>query len=99
MDNWNHMPTLNSLFWREMDEYCFTAARLLIAQRNGEQALVVLEALVQEARQAGRLLSLANGHILQAMAYQLLDRQPEAISAMRQAVMIGSSEKYLRIIY
>lgn len=84
------------LIWREMDEYCFTAAKLLIAQRDGEQALVVLEAIVQEARQAGRLLSLANGHILQAMAYQLLDRQPEAISAMRQAVMIGSSEKYLR---
>ena len=84
------------LIWREMDEYYFTAARLLIAQQNGEQALVILAAIVQEARQAGRLLSLANGHILQALAYQLIDRQPEAISAMRQAVLIGSSEKYLR---
>ena len=84
------------LIWREMDEYYFTAARLLIAERNGEKALMILEAIVQEARRTGRFLSLTNGHILQALAYQLQDKQPEAIGAMRQAVMIGSSEKYLR---
>ena len=85
------------VIWRELDEYYFTTARLLIAQQNGQKALMILEAIVQEARQTGRLLSLTNGHILQALAYQSLDRQAEAIAVMKQAITIGSSEKYLRV--
>ena len=85
------------VIWRELDEYYFTTARLLIAQQNGQKAMMILEAIVQEARQTGRLLSLTNGHILQALAYQSLDRQAEAIAVMKQALTIGSSEKYLRV--
>ena len=85
------------VIWRELDEYYFTTARLLLARQNGQKALMVLEAIVQEARRTGRLLSLTNGHILQALAYQSLDRQTEAIAVMKQAITIGSSEKYLRV--
>ena len=85
------------LIWRELDEYYFTAARLMIAQRNGKKALDNLSSLVSEARRTGRLLSLTTGHILQALAYQSLHQQAEAIGAIRQAITIGCSEKYLRV--
>ena len=85
------------LIWREMDNYCFTTARLLIAQGKGERALAALEPTVQESHRTGRLLSLTNAHILQARAYQLLDKQDEAIAVLRHAVTVGCSEKYLRV--
>ena len=85
------------LIWRELDEYYFTTARLMIAQRNGEKALDNLASIVSEARRTGRLLSLTTGHILQALAYQSLHKQAEAIDAIRLAITIGCSEKYLRV--
>ena len=87
----------SQVIWRELDEYCFASARLLTARRNEEKALTLLEAAVHESRLTGRLLSLTNGHILQALAYQSLDKQSEAIAAMKYAITIGSSEKYLRV--
>ena len=85
------------LIWRELDSYYFTTARLFIAQGNGETALTILEPIVQEAHKTGRLLSLTNGHVLQTLAYQVLDKQDEAIAVLRHAVTIGCSEKYLRV--
>ncbi len=81
------------LICREIDNYCFTTARLLLAQGKSERALAALEPALQESHRSGRLLSLTKAHILQARAFLLLDKQDEAIAVLRHAVTMGCSEK------
>ncbi len=96
----NGLPDLvhdRQAIWREIDDCHFTLARLSIARGEGEAALDTLEPVVQDAHRTGRLLSMTRGHVLQSLAYQSLDRHNEAVSILRHAVTVGSSEKYVRV--
>ncbi|MFT5352037.1 MAG: LuxR family maltose regulon positive regulatory protein [Gammaproteobacteria bacterium] len=85
------------LIWRELDDYYFTTARLLIARGEGQKALDALEPIVKNAQETGRLLSMTRGQALQSLAFLSFDQQDKAISVLRLAVTAGCSEKYLRV--
>jgi len=71
-------------------------ARILLAQKRPTEALLLLEPLHVIAEQQERLSHGIEMKILQALAYQMLDQEQEALSVLSQAVCLAKPEGYIR---
>jgi len=71
-------------------------ARILLAQKRPTEALSLLEPLHIIAEQQERLSHAIEIKVLQALAYQMLDQEQEALSALSQAVRLAEPEGYIR---
>ncbi|MFL5658751.1 MAG: LuxR C-terminal-related transcriptional regulator [Ktedonobacteraceae bacterium] len=71
-------------------------ARLLLAQKRPTEALSLLEPLQVIAEQQERLSHVIEMKVLQALAYQMRQQEPEALGALAQAVRLAEPEGYIR---
>ncbi len=74
-----------------------TLARVLIAQNQSEQALSLLERLYQIDQASGRMGSVLEILMLQALALSAQGHAEQALSKLEQALAIGEPENYIRI--
>lgn len=70
--------------------------RLLLAESQPEQALGMLLPLIERATATQRWYHVLEMWLLQVQAYHLLQRQPEALARLAQAVHLGAPEGYIR---
>ncbi|MFL5586406.1 MAG: LuxR C-terminal-related transcriptional regulator, partial [Ktedonobacteraceae bacterium] len=71
-------------------------ARILLAQKRPTEALSLLEPLQVIAEQQERLSHVIEMKVLQALAYQMVDQEQEALSVLSQAVRLAKPEGYIR---
>jgi len=72
-------------------------ARLFIRQERTSEALVLLEALLAQSRQLGRIDLIIEIQILRALAYQIEGHTAQAMEALTQALSLAEPGGYLRI--
>ncbi|NTU85222.1 MAG: hypothetical protein HGA45_38680 [Chloroflexales bacterium] len=72
-------------------------ARVLLARRRPEEALVRLRRLVTVAEGGGRIGYLIEGLVAQARALYDLRRLPEALAALRRALTLAEPEGYVQV--
>ena len=81
-------------FARERQEVA--RARILLAQDQPTAALQRLEPALQRATAGQRWGHVIEIRLLQALAYQRLNEEPQALAALAEAVRLGEPECYLR---
>jgi LuxR family maltose regulon positive regulatory protein len=74
-----------------------TLARVFIAQNRFEQALSLLARLHQNAQAIGKMQSVLETLMLQAMALSAQGHTEQALIKLEQALAIGEPENYVRI--
>jgi LuxR family maltose regulon positive regulatory protein len=79
---------------RERQEVAW--ARILLARNQPTVALQRLEPVLQRATAGQRWGHVIEIHLLQALAYQKLHEEPQALAALSEAVRLGEPEGYLR---
>ncbi len=79
---------------REQQHVAFV--RLLLAESQPDQALNLLMPLVEQATVMRWWYYVLEMWLLQTQAYQMLQRQGEALSLLAQAVHLGAPEGYIR---
>jgi LuxR family maltose regulon positive regulatory protein len=82
------------IFHQEMET--FTLARVLIAQSKTDEAVSILNQLIQVAYQAGRLGDLIRYYALLAIAVHSENKEELALEHLVQALKIGEPEGYIR---
>src|SRR5205823_14540091 len=83
-----------SLLARERQDVA--RARILLAQKRPTEALSLLEPLQVIAEQQERLSHVIEMKVLQALAYNMRQQEPEALSALAQALRLAEPEGYIR---
>jgi LuxR family maltose regulon positive regulatory protein len=73
-----------------------TLARLYLAQERIDEALVLLERLLQAARETGRIRSVIRLTVQQAIAYHARDDKEQAIIILAQALSLAEPENFIR---
>jgi LuxR family maltose regulon positive regulatory protein len=71
-------------------------ARIFLACKQHIEALELLEPLLVNAQKQERWSHVIELLLLQALAYQMADEEPQALSALAQAVGLGETEGYIR---
>ena len=71
-------------------------ARILLAKDQPTTALQRLEPALQRATAGQRWGNVLEIHLLQALAYQKLHEEPQALAALSEAVRLGEPEGYIR---
>jgi LuxR family maltose regulon positive regulatory protein len=71
-------------------------ARVSLATAQPDQALQRLEPALQRATAGQRWGHVLEIRLLQARAYQMLHEEPQALSALAEAVRLGEPEGYIR---
>ena len=71
-------------------------SRTLLAQKRPKEALSLLEPLQVMAQQQERLSHVIEMQVLQALAYQMCQQEPEALSVLAQALRLAEPEGYVR---
>lgn len=74
-----------------------TLARVLIRQGRTEEALLILDQLLQQSESVGRIGSVIEILILRALILHSERRQEEAFVALEQALTLAKPEHYVRI--
>jgi LuxR family maltose regulon positive regulatory protein len=82
-------------FARERQEVA--QVRILLARDQPTAALQRLEPVLQRATAGQRWGHVIEIRLLQALAYQRLDEEPQTLAALSEAVRLGEPEGYLRI--
>ncbi len=82
-------------FARERQEVAW--ARILLAQKQPTAALQRLEPALQRAAAGQRWGHVIEIRLLQALAHQKLNEEPQALTALSEAVRLGEPEGYIRI--
>jgi LuxR family transcriptional regulator, maltose regulon positive regulatory protein len=83
---------------QHLQEYEYlTFARLLIAQGNSNDALLLLENALQSATSEERAGSLIEIYLLQALAFQAQGIYAPALEALRQSLSLAMPEGYIRL--
>ncbi len=88
------MPPPLTSFARERQEVA--RARTLLAKDQPTAALQRLEPALQRATAGQRWGHVLEIRLLQALAHQRLDKEPQALAALSEAVRLGEPEGYLR---
>jgi LuxR family maltose regulon positive regulatory protein len=83
------------LIVRELEQ--ITAARVLLAQEKTGRALSLLASLGKAAEQGGRYGKLIEILVLKALAYQTQENEPEALTALGEALYLAEPEGYMRV--
>jgi len=89
--SWSRKSNLSYL---EEFEYV-TLARILVAQGDTEEALTLLDMLLQAARTAQRIGSVIEIQILQAIAYQKQNNAFESLKILAHALSLAEEEGYV----
>jgi LuxR family maltose regulon positive regulatory protein len=71
-------------------------ARVSLATVQPDLALQRLESALQRATAGQRWGHVMEIRLLQALAYQMLHEEPQALSALEEAVRLGEPERYIR---
>jgi LuxR family maltose regulon positive regulatory protein len=71
-------------------------ARILLAKDQPMAALQRLDPVCQRATTGQRWAHVIEIRLLQALAHQMLDEEPQALAALTEAVHLGEPEGYLR---
>jgi LuxR family transcriptional regulator, maltose regulon positive regulatory protein len=74
-----------------------TLARILLAQQKLLEAIRLLERLLQAAQSGGRIGSVIEILILQAMAHHARGESPAALGTLQQALTLAEPEGYIRV--
>ena len=74
-----------------------TRARVRLAQHREQEALRVLSEVAQAAEASGRMTSLIETRVLQALAWQALGDPGQARSALEDALARGEPEGFVRV--
>lgn len=74
-----------------------TLARVFLAEGHSPQALLLLDRLASKAEAAGRITSLIEIVILQALALKATGRMRDALSRLKQALHLAQPERYVRL--
>ena len=72
-------------------------ARLLMAQSKPDEALVLLERLLQEAEDGARGARVIEIKILQALAYQAQGERLQAVATLEEAIALAEAEGFVRV--
>ncbi|MBE7555734.1 MAG: AAA family ATPase [Anaerolineales bacterium] len=72
-------------------------ARLLLAQKRAAEAVDLLLRLQQAAEQGGRMGRVIEALALLALAYQMLEDHPAALTALNRALTLAEPEGYIRL--
>jgi len=89
-----HTDRAATAYLREREDVA--RARILLASKEHVEALELLEPLLVTAQKQGRWSHVIEILLLQALAYQMADEEPQALSALAQAVGLGEPEGYIR---
>ncbi len=82
-------------YWAEGQHIALV--RLFIAQHNYAEALTLLEQLAQAAETTGRVGSLIEILVLQAVVLSALARVDDALRALERALQLAEPETYMRL--
>ena len=88
------MPPLLTSFARERQDVAH--ARILLAHDQPTAALQRLEPALQRATAGQRWGHVLEIHLLQALAYQKLHKEPQVLAALSESVHLGEPEGYIR---
>jgi LuxR family transcriptional regulator, maltose regulon positive regulatory protein len=88
------LTSTNSPLARERQEVA--RARMLLAQKRPIEALSLLEPLQDMAEKQERWSHSIEMQVLQALAYQMQQQEPEAVSALARALRLAEPEGYIR---
>ncbi len=80
---------------REFED--LTLAQVWLAAGKPQQALAVLERLIEPARTGGRLMWVMEGEALRAAALDSLGQSAAALALMRSAVQFAATREYQRV--
>ncbi|GCE19714.1 LuxR C-terminal-related transcriptional regulator [Dictyobacter kobayashii] len=86
-------PLVSSL---AREKQSIALARLLLAESQPQYALNVLSPLIERAAAMQRWYSMLEMLLIQVQAFHMLQRQPEALALLTQAVYLGAPEGYIR---
>ena len=81
-------------YWRQ-SEY-LTLVRVLTSQRQPDQAILVLERLLEDAEKAGRGSDAIKIQVLEALAYEAKGEPEHAFAAVANALCQAEREGYVR---
>jgi len=91
-------PEGNAQYFYQLDEFeRGLLARAWLAGGQPRRALETLALLESQARQAGRLGSLAEIHLLQALAFHALGDPSRAYSRLNESLALAESGGYIRL--
>ena len=85
---------LSSVFAQERE--AVAQARVLLAERRSEEARSLLATWLPQARSMERYEHVLEMCLLQALAYQQMRREQDALHALQEALAIGEPEGYMR---
>ncbi len=71
-------------------------ARVLLAEKKSEEACHLLASWLPQARSTERWMHVLEMRLLQALAYQQMRREQDALQALEEALAIGEPEGYVR---
>jgi LuxR family maltose regulon positive regulatory protein len=89
-----HTERTGTAYLREREDVA--RARIFLASKEHVEALELLEPLLVNAQKQERWSHVIEILLLQALAYQMDDEEPQALSALTQAVGLGEAEGYIR---
>jgi LuxR family maltose regulon positive regulatory protein len=89
-----HQAPLPSVFAQERE--AVAGVRVLLAERKSEEAHQLLAPWLPRARLAGRWEQVLEMCLLEALAYQQMQQEQQAVQALEEALLIGEPEGYLR---
>nr|MDQ5824326.1 LuxR C-terminal-related transcriptional regulator [Chloroflexota bacterium] len=75
-----------------------TAARVMVAQGNTDDALYLLDRLLPAAEAQGRMRSVIEALTIQATAFQAQGRNDRARHSLERALSLAAPERFVRII-
>lgn len=84
--------------WREREEVVFAVARLRIAQGRPDDALALIDPVLDAARTQARQRSVLQAQILRALSWHASGRTAEALEQMIPVIEWGSVEGLVRTI-
>lgn len=85
------------LAFLEHETATLALARAAVAQNRGAVAIDLLQPLLAQCRQLGRMRSLTKGLLIAGLAYQQLERVDDAVAAIVHAVALAAPECNARI--
>jgi LuxR family maltose regulon positive regulatory protein len=71
-------------------------ARLLVAQGNADEGVALLNRLLQAAEAGGRMGSLIDILVLQALAFQLSGKDDQAVTSLERTLVLAEPEGFVR---
>jgi LuxR family transcriptional regulator, maltose regulon positive regulatory protein len=93
----NRKVSFNDDFDESRENEYLLLARLLVAQQSPEMVIPLTSKLIMSAEQEGRVDTILESLVLQALALQLQDKREQAVECLQRALEIAETYGYVRI--